>query len=147
MSSALHSLEMLPVQGPVYGSIRPPGSKSITNRAFILAALAQGTTELSGVLDSQDTRVMAESLGRLGIPVFQNLAGKTAKIEGRGGAPVAPSADLWLENSGTSIRFLTALCTLGRGNYRLDGNDRCVNVRLVRWWKRCRSVAPGSVTK
>ncbi|MFM8582103.1 MAG: 3-phosphoshikimate 1-carboxyvinyltransferase, partial [Planctomycetaceae bacterium] len=58
-----------PVPGPVRGTIRPPGSKSITNRALIVAALARGTSTLEGVLDSQDTRVMLESLARLGLKV------------------------------------------------------------------------------
>jgi len=124
MSSSSSPLEILPVTGPVHGAIRPPGSKSITNRAFILAALASGKTTLTGVLDSQDTRVMAESLGRLGVNVEQNLTAKTAVIQGLGGGPKVPTADLWLENSGTSIRFLTALCTLGHGQFRLDGNAR-----------------------
>ncbi len=124
MSLSNEVVEIQPVGGPVRGAIRPPGSKSITNRAFILAALARGTTRLTGVLDSQDTRVMAESLRRLGVNVTQDLTAKTAVIEGLGGGPRAPEADLWLENSGTSIRFLTAVCTLGQGRFRLDGNGR-----------------------
>jgi len=124
MSSSNEVVEIPPVAGPVRGSIRPPGSKSITNRAFILAALAKGKTTLTGVLDSQDTRVMAESLRQLGVNVTQDLNAKTATIEGLGGGPNVQSGDLWLENSGTSIRFLTALCTLGRGRFRLDGNAR-----------------------
>jgi 3-phosphoshikimate 1-carboxyvinyltransferase len=124
MSATNEVLEMQPVAGPVNGAIRPPGSKSITNRAFILAALANGRTTLTGVLDSQDTRVMAESLRRLGLEVTQDLDAKSARIEGLGGGPEVSSADLWLENSGTSIRFLTALCTLGQGRFRLDGNAR-----------------------
>ena len=61
------SQELDPVTGPVSGTIRPPGSKSITNRALIIAALAEGESVLTGVLDSQDTRVMITSLRRLGI--------------------------------------------------------------------------------
>ena len=59
-------LEILPVSGPVHGTIRPPGSKSITNRALVTAALARGDSRLTGVLDSQDTRVMLDSLQRHG---------------------------------------------------------------------------------
>jgi 3-phosphoshikimate 1-carboxyvinyltransferase len=124
MSSSNEVIEIQPVSGPVRGAIRPPGSKSITNRAFILAALAKGKTTLTGVLDSQDTQVMAESLRRLGVHVTQDLAAKTAVIDGLGGGAKVPAAELWLENSGTSIRFLTALCTLGHGRFRLDGNGR-----------------------
>ena len=112
------------VSGPINGSIRPPGSKSLTNRALITAALANGTTQLSGVLASDDTRVMVESLNRLGIPVTHDLDAKKMTVDGCGGRPPASEADLWLENSGTSIRFLTALSSLGHGRIRLDGNAR-----------------------
>jgi 3-phosphoshikimate 1-carboxyvinyltransferase len=113
-----------PVTEPVRGSIRPPGSKSLTNRALITAALASGTTKLTGVLASDDTRVMVESLNRLGIPVSHHVDDCTMEVSGCGGKPPAAKADLWLENSGTSIRFLTAFCALGNGEYRLDGNER-----------------------
>ncbi|MEZ6132378.1 MAG: 3-phosphoshikimate 1-carboxyvinyltransferase [Planctomycetaceae bacterium] len=113
-----------PVTQPVSACIRPPGSKSITNRALIIAALAHGVTELTGVLDSKDTQVMVDSLTRLGIAVEQDLLAATCRVHGCGGMVPASSADLWLENSGTSIRFLTSLCTLGNGRYRLDGVER-----------------------
>ncbi|QDT66908.1 3-phosphoshikimate 1-carboxyvinyltransferase [Calycomorphotria hydatis] len=113
-----------PVNGPVRASIRPPGSKSITNRALIVAALAEGTSKLSGVLDSVDTRVMIQSLKQLGIPIEQNIGECTLEITGCGGRVPAPHAELYLENSGTSIRFLTALCACGSGTYQLDGNTR-----------------------
>ncbi|MFM8288053.1 MAG: 3-phosphoshikimate 1-carboxyvinyltransferase, partial [Planctomycetaceae bacterium] len=113
-----------PVPGPVRGTIRPPGSKSITNRALIVAALARGTSTLEGVLDSQDTRVMLDSLQRLGLTLRHDPATAVVTITGCAGRPPVESAELWLENSGTSIRFLAALCCLGRGDYRLDGNAR-----------------------
>jgi 3-phosphoshikimate 1-carboxyvinyltransferase len=117
-------LPITPVVRPVRGWIRPPGSKSLTNRALIVAALAEGPSRLTGVLDSQDTRVMVESLRRLGLSLEQDLDARTLAISGCGGRPPASSAELFLENSGTSIRFLTALCALGTGCYRLDGNAR-----------------------
>lgn len=113
-----------PVSGPIHGSIKPPGSKSITNRALIVAALAKGTTHLTGVLDSKDTQVMIESLNRLGIKVQHNQEQCSIVVEGCAGNIPQPKADLWLENSGTSIRFLTALCATGNGEYVLDGNTR-----------------------
>lgn len=116
--------EIQPVRGPVTGSIRPPGSKSLTNRALVIAALARGTSNLTGVLDSRDTQVMIDSLRKLGLDIDQSLSEKTVRITGCHGLPSAKQADLWLENSGTSIRFLTALCALGNGTYRLDGNSR-----------------------
>ena len=67
---------------------------------------------------------MIESLRRLGVGVQQDLDAKTIDIAGCGGRPATNEADLWLENSGTSIRFLTALCCLGEGTFRLDGNSR-----------------------
>jgi 3-phosphoshikimate 1-carboxyvinyltransferase len=109
---------------PVRGTVRPPGSKSLTNRALIVAALAEGKSVLTGVLDSQDTEVMAESLKRLGIRLEHDRATATIRIDGCRGLPPAAKADLFLENSGTSIRFLSALCCLSRGSYRLDGNAR-----------------------
>jgi len=116
--------EITPVSGPVSGRLRPPGSKSITNRALILAALADGRSKLTGVLESTDTRVMIESLNRLGIAVSHDAAACVCEVDGCGGQIPAAEAELWLENSGTSIRFLTALCSLGTGRYRLDGIAR-----------------------
>tara|TARA_R110002111_G_scaffold247140_4_gene310152 strand:+ start:47620 stop:48960 length:1341 start_codon:yes stop_codon:yes gene_type:complete len=113
-----------PVDGPVQGSVRPPGSKSITNRALIVAALSEGTTQLTGVLDCQDTQVMIQSLNRLGVKVKHDAAKCTAEVKGCGGKIPQTSASLWLANSGTSIRFLTALCATGEGKFILDGNPR-----------------------
>lgn len=113
-----------PVSRPVHGAIRPPGSKSLTNRALIVAALARGSSVLRNVLHSDDTRVMIDSLNRLGIPVELERGGADLRVVGCGGSIPVSSADLWLENSGTSIRFLTAACALGKGTFRLDGNAR-----------------------
>ncbi len=90
----------------------------------MLAALAEGTSKLTGVLDSQDTRVMVDSLRRLAVEVTHDGASCEAVVSGCSGRPTSPSAELWLENSGTSIRFLTAIACLGHGRYRLDGNAR-----------------------
>jgi len=102
----------------------PPGSKSITNRALIVAALAEGTTRLTGALDSQDTQVMIQSLNRLGIKVKHDPAKCSIEVTGCAGKIPQSSASLWLQNSGTSIRFLTALCATGEGKFILDGNPR-----------------------
>ena len=106
-----------PVSTPVVGTIRPPGSKSITNRALICAALAEGTSHLSGVLDSDDTRVMLESLSRLGFEVQHDRTACTVGITGNGGTIPNPSARLEIGNSGTSVRFLTAMLGLAGGDY------------------------------
>jgi 3-phosphoshikimate 1-carboxyvinyltransferase len=118
------SIEIEPVQGPVHGTIRPPGSKSITNRALICAALADGTSTLTGVLDSDDTRVMLESLRRLGFELTHDSSASIVRIEGRGGTIPNSSAELEIGNSGTSIRFLTAMLAMAGGTYRIDGIER-----------------------
>ena len=121
--SMTESVPIIPAFRPVRGAIRPPGSKSLSNRALVVAALAGGSSTLRGVLESVDTRVMIDSLRRLGIAVEKRSDGALA-VEGCEGRSPATSAELWLENSGTSIRFLTAVCTLGRGKFRLDGDAR-----------------------
>ena len=118
------TIAIAPVSNPICGTIRPPGSKSLTNRALVVASLAEGQSRLTGVLDSQDTRVLVDSLKRLGIHLQHDPSAATIVIDGCRGTPPAKSAELQLENSGTSIRFLTAMCCLGRGTYRLDGNAR-----------------------
>ena len=110
--------------GPIHGSIRPPGSKSITNRALVCAALAAGNSTLTGALDSEDTRVMIDSLGRLGIGVRSSDGGTKLEVSGCGGKIPADKADLFVGNSGTTIRFLTAMVALGHGTYRLAGIPR-----------------------
>ncbi len=119
----LNTIEIQPVSGPVEGKVTPPGSKSITNRALIIAALAQGESILRETLASNDTHVMLDSLQRLNIQWSRDEQG-TVSITGCGGKIPSSRAELWLENSGTSIRFLTALCALGVGGYELDGNSR-----------------------
>ena len=113
-----------PLETPPDVTIGVPGSKSLTNRALILAALAEGESLLHGALVSEDTEVMVASLNRLGIPVTVEAAGETFRVLGQGGRIPASNAELFLGNSGTSIRFLTALTALGRGRYRLDGVER-----------------------
>lgn len=117
-------LEIRPLSRPLVGTIRPPGSKSLTNRALMLAALAEGTSELSGVLLSRDTEVMIDSLQRLGLCVELLPEQKMLRVRGQAGRIPVHQAELYLENSGTSIRFLTALCSVGQGRFRLDGNAR-----------------------
>ncbi|HXA15270.1 MAG TPA: 3-phosphoshikimate 1-carboxyvinyltransferase [Opitutaceae bacterium] len=99
-----------------------PGSKSITNRALLLAALCDGPVTLTGALFSDDTRIMAEALRRLGIPVTENEAEKTIHVEGQDGKVPAEHAELFVGNAGTAARFLTALCAAApRGVFKIDG--------------------------
>ena len=117
-----------PVSHAICGSIRPPGSKSITNRALVCAALAQGKSNLIGILHSDDTRVMIDALNALGIAIGtedrQDSATEVTTVSGAGGQIPALEAELFVGNSGTTIRFLTAMLTLGRGAFRLDGVPR-----------------------
>lgn len=99
-----------------------PGSKSLTNRALVVAALAEGTSVLEGALLADDSEVMVRALRVLGIEIGRD--GTSFTVHGCGGRIPASEADLDLRLSGTSIRFLTALCALGSGRYRLDGNER-----------------------
>lgn len=110
--------------GPLHAVIRPPGSKSITNRALVCAALAEGRSTLTGALDSDDTRVMIESLRRLGLTIDADPQAEVVRVTGCGGRIPAPGAELFVANSGTTVRFLTAMASLGRGTFRLDGNAR-----------------------
>ncbi len=117
-----------PLDGPVHASVRVPGSKSITNRALVLAALCGGSKrscELVGTLDSEDTRVMADSLARLGYTVDANWQADTIRVQANSERIIpADHADLFVANSGTTMRFLTAMVALGQGRYRLDGVAR-----------------------
>ncbi len=121
--SAPDSLEMTPC-GPIRGSIRPPGSKSLTNRALVIAALAEGKSILRGALASEDTHVMIESLARLGIVVEESAAGTQLAIQGCGGEIPVQLADLFVGNSGTTVRFLTAMLAACDGDFRLSGVPR-----------------------
>lgn len=109
--------------GPLHAEVRPPGSKSITNRALVAAALATGTSRLSGVLDSEDTQVMIDSLARLGVAT-ERRPGQELVVHGCGGTLPVTSADLFVGNSGTTVRFLTALVATATGRFRLDGIER-----------------------
>ena len=112
--------------GPVNATVRLPGSKSITNRALPIAALAQGETLLRGALFSEDSRFFAQSLQRLGYGVEQDENAAAIRVAGRGVAPLwhPGGVDLHIGNSGTTARFLTAFVALGQGVYRIDGVER-----------------------
>jgi len=104
------------------GTVRLPGSKSISNRVLLLAALAEGQTEITGLLDSDDTRVMLAALQALGVQVTRD--GSTARVQGAGGRFAAAQADLFMGNAGTAIRPLTAALALLGGDYALHGVPR-----------------------
>lgn len=127
-------IELEPLRAPVQAFITVPGSKSITNRALVLAALGSGETVLGGALWSEDTQVMVGALSDLGydVKVAQDpheTANRTITVRGRGGqvppggTPEQPK-QLFVGNAGTAARFLSALVCLGSGVYRLHGVPR-----------------------
>ncbi|XZE33303.1 3-phosphoshikimate 1-carboxyvinyltransferase [Pirellulaceae bacterium SH501] len=118
------SVHFEPVAAPIHGVARVPGSKSITNRALICAALARGHSVLTGVLESEDTEVMIEAWRKLGLRLDWDKSSEVVRIEGCGGQPPHPEGDLFIANSGTSIRFLTAALAATCGEYKLDGVPR-----------------------
>ncbi|HEU0116891.1 MAG TPA: 3-phosphoshikimate 1-carboxyvinyltransferase, partial [Thermomicrobiales bacterium] len=113
-----------PVAGPIDATVVVPGSKSITNRALLVAALADGESELLGALHSDDTRYMAAALNALGVAVGADEANARFHVRGGGGAFPAAAADLFVGNAGTAMRFLCAALPLGRGAFRIDGVPR-----------------------
>jgi 3-phosphoshikimate 1-carboxyvinyltransferase len=127
-------IEIEPLALPVRADVRAPGSKSITNRALILAALGSREVTLTGALWSEDTQVMVDCLGRLGFdlhvqPDPEERSNRTIRV--RGGSGKIPNAgtrakplELFVGNAGTAARFLSALVCLGQGFYRLSGIDR-----------------------
>src|SRR4030095_13666290 len=122
-------IEVVPLEAPVQAEITVPGSKSITNRTLILAALGAGETTLQGALWSEDTQVMVECLQDLGFmvnvaPDPEEICNRTITVYGRsgtvprGGTEQQP-LELFVANAGTAARFLAALVCLGEGVYRL----------------------------
>jgi 3-phosphoshikimate 1-carboxyvinyltransferase len=108
------------------GTIRLPGSKSISNRTLLLAALARGATELRALLDSDDTRVMREALRTLGVAIDTVDGVENLRVHGLGSARGFPEKDaqLFLGNAGTAFRPLTAVLALADGHYMLSGVPR-----------------------
>ena len=119
-----NELAITPVQRPIQGRVRVPGSKSITNRAVICAALANGTSHITGALDSDDTRIMINGLQKLGFDINVDWKRHVITVRGAGGCIPAAQASIDCQASGTTMRFLTALVGLGHGQYVLDGTTR-----------------------
>src|SRR5471032_1306110 len=127
-------IEIVPLDKPMRAEITVPGSKSITNRALILAALADGEVTLTGALWSEDTQIMVECLQKLGFEIRvendpEEFCNRTITVKGlggkipRGGTTEKP-LELFVGNAGTAARFLSAFVCLGDGVYRLSGVSR-----------------------
>jgi len=115
-------LDLQPIRA-VRGTVRLPGSKSISNRTLLLAALAQGTTILREVLESDDTRYMLTALRALGVRC-DDAGERAVAVHGVNGAFPVKKADLFLGNAGTAVRPLTAVLAMCGGEYRIDGVAR-----------------------
>jgi len=114
----------LPASTAARGTVRLPGSKSISNRVLLLAALAKGTTIVRALLDSDDTRVMLDALRTLGVGVVRVGDSDDYEITGVNGSFPVKQAELFLGNAGTAFRSLTAACALSGGDYVLTGVAR-----------------------
>ncbi|MFC3705876.1 3-phosphoshikimate 1-carboxyvinyltransferase [Devosia honganensis] len=122
MSNALPpAYTIVPPGRPLAGRVAPPGSKSITNRVLLLAALAEGTSHLTGALKSKDTVLMARALGQMGVTVEEPDA-TSFRVTGTGRL-AAPPAPLFLGNAGTATRFLTAAVATIEGTVIVDGDE------------------------
>ena len=118
-------LPLAPLPGPFYVSIRPPGSKSLTNRVLLLAGLARGASYVRApLLEADDAQVMIEAMRRFGAAIgMMNREGDKdlLRIDGVGGKPRG-AGEINLRDSGTAVRFLTAVAALGAGETIIDGS-------------------------
>ncbi len=120
----MSSLRIEPIHRPLHATVRVPGSKSLTNRALLIAALADGPTMLTNALFSDDSQRFADSLRRLGFALEISNLQSQITVHGLRGCLPAARAELFVGNAGTAARFLTAMLTLGQGEYVLDGDAR-----------------------
>ena len=115
-------IEIQPIRNPIDTTIEVPGSKSYTNRALLVAALARGTSTITGALFSDDTHYMCNALQKLGIEIDADEKQARFEVHGNGGDIPVSSAELYIGNSGTTSRSLTAYVSLGRGKFVIDGD-------------------------
>lgn len=120
MSNLPPALTIIPPARPLVGRVSPPGSKSITNRALLLAALARGTSRLTGALKSKDTVLMAAALRQMGVDIDEPDA--TSFVVTSSGKLQPPEGPLFLGNAGTATRFLTAAVATVEGQVVVDGD-------------------------
>jgi 3-phosphoshikimate 1-carboxyvinyltransferase len=114
-------LEIQPLEHPINATITLPGSKSYTNRALPIAALANRSSLLTGALFSDDTHYMTQALLELGFEIRSDESKNTFSVQGTNGRVPRDSAKVFIGNSGTTARFLTPLMALGHGTFELDG--------------------------
>jgi 3-phosphoshikimate 1-carboxyvinyltransferase len=117
-------MQIIPINHPLHAAVRVPGSKSLTNRALLISALAKGKTRLTDALFSDDSCYFAKALQTLGFDVQLDESNHQMIVTGLGGHIPSRSAELFIGNAGTAARFLSAFLTLGNGEYILDGDSR-----------------------
>jgi 3-phosphoshikimate 1-carboxyvinyltransferase len=115
---------IMPIQHSLAAVVTVPGSKSHTNRALMVSALADGRTTLQNALFSEDSYYFIAALSDLGFEIHCHTDQNTIVIHGLSGKIPAKSADLFIGNAGTAARFLSAFLTLGQGQFRVDGDER-----------------------
>ena len=116
-------IEIQPICKPLDATVEVPGSKSYTNRALLVAAMANGVSTLTGALFSDDTHYMSASLRKLGVRIDADEKRATFDVHGNGGNIPVSDADLYIGNSGTTSRSLTAYVSLGHGKFVIDGDE------------------------
>lgn len=123
-TTTTQTLPIQPISHPLDASVSVPGSKSQTNRALLIAALADGITRLNNALFSDDSLYFVNALQKLGFSINLNPQTRQMTINGLDGNIPAEQASLFIGNAGTAARFLTAFLALGKGTYTLDGIAR-----------------------
>ena len=116
-------IEIQPIRKPINATIEVPGSKSYTNRALLVAAMAHGASTVTGALFSDDTHYMSTSLRKLGVEIDADEKRATFHVRGNSGNIPVSSAELYIGNSGTTSRSLTAYVSLGHGKFVIDGDE------------------------
>src|SRR5688572_33489732 len=117
-------MRIQPINHPLNATVRVPGSKSLTNRAMLIASLANGKTKLTNALFSDDSKYFAKALQTIGFEIELDESNQEMTVNGLGGNIPSKQADLFIGNAGTAARFLSAFLTLGNGEYILDGDSR-----------------------
>jgi 3-phosphoshikimate 1-carboxyvinyltransferase len=118
------ALQITPISHPLNATVRVPGSKSLTNRALLIASLAEGKTTLTNALFSDDSHYFAGALQTLSFDIQLDKSTREMTVTGLGGRIPSQKAELFIGNAGTAARFLSAFLTLGHGEYILDGDAR-----------------------
>jgi len=113
-----------PIPHPLAATVNVPGSKSLTNRALLVAALAEGETTLRNALESDDARYFIQALQQLGFTLSNSPSTNSLSVFGHDGKIPAHRAELFIGNAGTAARFLTAFVALGQGEFVIDGEPR-----------------------